>query len=334
MTQHIELDRPAPPRRRRVAVAASAVVLTAAAAAVVVASLHGGSPRAAATAGAGAHRTAAHRTAQPDNRIIRAGSPDPDWARTVAAVARLMAGTPVLPHAQRLSHAPVPALAEVMSEPGYSSHIVRWTSWWTAPGSVHAALSYFNTHRPPGLSADGSGSTGGPGVGTQDLFYGGVPTSAYESPTVDVEVATFGSGVAVRVDAYAVWLPSRTADSIIHDPTSVTVTLQARSLIGSKPPSTVRKTLPAGAAGRLGRLVNGLDGGVFIAHGCPAMSVEVDDTLVFRTAHGAFTVRDSTNPCADTASVRTPAGRQYLLQRGTLHEAVLAALDLRSFGGR
>ena len=197
-------------------------------------------------------------------------------------------------------------------------------------GTVHAALTYFTTHRPDGLTADGSGSTGGPATSARRTSSTwGRPKSAYASPTVDVEVASFGSGVAVRVDTYAVWLPSRTSDSMLHDSTSVTVTLQAHSLIGSKRSTDVRKTLPAAAAERLGRLVDGSRRGRVHRAQLPGdVGRGRRHAGVPHCARRLHRARPGTNPCADTASLRTPAGRHYLLQRGTLHAAVLAALHL------
>jgi hypothetical protein len=102
-----------------------------------------------AVAVAGALMVAAHRSV---NRPATDNSPT---AATLRAVQRLLEAAPVLPDAVEVDHAPVTALRQPF-ESVASTNLVARTRWWTAPGSVAAALAYLNAHSGPGTVGVGS----------------------------------------------------------------------------------------------------------------------------------------------------------------------------------
>lgn len=320
------------PRRRPVAVmlaAAAAVVLVAGIAVALAVGRGSGSTDAqkAPTQGAGPPSQPV-----PARTLITPGAADPSSALTRALLTRLLASTRLPAHSVRVSSAPVSVLRNPSTDSGYSTHEIRLTRWFTAPGSVSAASAYFSAHPPRGTTL-GSQGTDDDVVNVE--FDGGSRSEvASSSVTVVVDIAPYRGGVAVRIDAYAFWLPSRTTDSIIGVPTSAVATVTVAGQAYRKP-RTVTRHLTGSTAARLAHEIDDLPGGVEMVHSCPALFVTVTETLSFSTPRGTYVVRPTNSQCGQTTELRTPGGRTYPLGLGTLFTDVLSALGLpENYGQR
>lgn len=248
---------------------------------------------------------------------------------TLRAVERLLAAAPDVPGATPLDSSPTAALDQPGSSPA-SPNVIRRTRWWTAPGSPAAALQFFRTHQPAGVTASGTSSaTGGGGPTVQGLSFSASGTqwrrpAAYTELELLVSVTPLGSGVAIRVDADAIWLPQRTADQNIPLSVSAVDIVVARS--GSAP--TVRRTLGAATARSLATVVNHLPPATPGGISCP-MDRGFTDTLVFHDRRNLVTVRAEVGGCGPVivlVSGRTDG--PILQQANVLDHAVTNALGL------
>ena len=248
---------------------------------------------------------------------------DPHYRQTVDLVQRLLAQAPVLPHAQRRTTAPAASLAHAYSSHGTTDHEVRRTAWWVAPGSVVVAARFYRSHVIPGMTPESHGTdTSGDWA---DVSFDAHSTDATDVPSLDATMVAVPAGVAVRVDAFAIWLPSRRGTSRIADPTSVVVTAHGEWF--DRPARTVARTFGATDARRLAKVVDGLGTAVRTVHSCPPAPV-LTDTLVFRTPRGTYRVDNPNSSCGDVVELTAPGGSRTGLAYGHLHEAVLAALGL------
>jgi hypothetical protein len=146
--------------------------------------------------------------------------------------------------------------------------------------------------------------------------------TAYHLVTVLVAVESLGAGVAVRVDAMAVWIPTRPPDTFIGTVNSVDVTV----VRGSAAP-TVTRTLTGAGAQRLADAVDALDPETQVGpRPCPVGMYGFSDTLVFHGPGRTVTVFATVGGCGG-ATLVVDSGPQELLA-GLLDEAVLAELGL------
>ena len=146
------------------------------------------------------------------------GSGGPDGATTQAAriavtqqaADELADGVQLPAGAVASPSAPTQALAEAQGSPG-SKNLVDATRFYTVPGTIDAVLAYVKAHPPTSTYANGtSTSSGSDGVELEGVMFGRIATHDYAAPTVWVMATKFGTGVAVRVDAYLIWRPLRT----------------------------------------------------------------------------------------------------------------------------
>lgn len=253
--------------------------------------------------GRSTHPSATHR-----GPLVRSGStsaiPPPSGPVanpqriTARAVERLLARAPSLPGSTPIDHPPVKAVAKPMESPS-SANLIRHTRWWTAPGTMTETLAFFTAHPVRGTKPNGSSSAGGPsGITAQEVSFGPKGT-AWSNPTVYtelellVEVAPAGDGVAIRVDAEAVWLPQRTrAEHIPANVRSVDVVVNRNGRA-----DMVRRTLGAARARELAAVVNGLPVSVPGVFNCPNDQGWID-TLVFHSANGDIRVVAHAGGCA------------------------------------
>lgn len=225
------------------------------------------------------------------------GGTDSPQAITLRVVERMLASAPVVPGATRVDHSPTQALDQPLSTAGSPNTIGR-TRWWTAPGTPAATLQFVRTHLPAGLTAGGTSRSGGSGPDVQGLFFDATGTqwsrpASYTGLELLVTVTPLGSGVAIRADSEAIWLPQRTADQNIPlTAGSVDVVLDRR---GNAP--TVRRTLGASAARSLATVVNHLPVATPGITHC-AVNRGFTDTLVFHDQRGSVTVRAAVGGCS------------------------------------
>jgi hypothetical protein len=260
-----------------------------------------------------------------------ASTPHDPKAAAIGTAQAAIDGATVLPGASRLAHSPLALLNHPPSIPG-AQHVQR-TRFWTAPGTVDAAIAYLQRHPPAGFRLNGSGSAGGPGVpanGELDFQAG-----KYSSLLYNV-VADHG-GVAVRADAQVLWAPARSpADTVPTSVNSVDVVVVRQNSLTHQGAPTVQRTLTGVAAQSLSDIVNRLPRAVPVVHiSCPAMlgGTKWYDRLVFHSSGATVVVVDDMTGCP---TIEFTAGhRKPILLAGDLNKAVLHALGLPDgYGGR
>ena len=209
---------------------------------------------------------------------------------------------------------------------------LRRTGWWTAPGTIDTALEFTKHHMPAGMArTDGSGSS----VGMRSISFATATTpNAPYGVELDYVFATYHSRIAMRLDAWTVWVPIRPAWS--HVPASVTsvdVTVVRKAQdrrLGGAP--TVRRTLRDDAARRLATALNAKpsapDEGI---HTCPWSGVDASEVAVFHTPTGALRISHIGGACAFNAQITT-AGHSLPAEIHALdfENPLLAALGLPS----
>jgi hypothetical protein len=260
---------------------------------------------------------------------------DPHQA-AIRTAETIIATAPMVSGASQVDQPPLAVLDEPGSIPG-AQHVQR-TRFWTAPGTVDAAIAYLKSHPPPGLSPSGSGSAGGPGTPTVEMLTfeaGAFGTDTFKS--LQYSVVAFRGGVAVRADAQVIWAPRRSpADMVRSSVTSVDVVVVRKNPQLHQGAPTVRTTLTGAAARQLADVVNRLPRAVPTVHmSCPAMlgGEWWSDTLVFHSSGPTAEVVDNMTGCA---SITFQIGSRKTIQLdGNLNGPVLHALGLPAgYGGR
>lgn len=195
---------------------------------------------------------------------------------TLREVRRVIAAVPSLPGAIPAASSPSPLLDEPQSSVA-SRNKLDLARWWTAPGSVRAALAYLRAHPARGFTNDGSGTGSGPDGVVEDLTFVGPSGTAYADLSLCLAVTDVGHGVAVRADAQAIWMPKRPPAEMIRpaDVDSVAMTVIRPGL---HPP--VRRTVSGTRADHLAAAFNKLPLATPGAYACP-MSRGYIDRLVF-----------------------------------------------------
>jgi hypothetical protein len=256
--------------------------------------------------------------------IDRGSSPEPPGDRTARpvhrqpgdprqaadrAAARMIATAPVPPGAHELSAAPLRALAEPPSVPG-AQHVQR-TRFWTAPGTVTAAISYLEEHQPEGMHSSGSGRFGGPGIPTTRT----VEFQGDQLRSLQYSVVSYRGGVAIRADAQVLWAPRRDpADTVPASVTSVDVLVVRQNPQAHRGAPTVRRTLTGARARALAEFVNRLPRAIPLgAVSCPAGLVGEHwlDRLRFHTAGATAELVVDLSACPRAAF---QAGRRAAIQ--------------------
>ena len=289
------------------------------AAAVVAVSLLSGCAQANRSPKAGPSPTAPDRAGR--TTTISSVTSRSNKAITWREVRHVLADVPVLPGARPVRHPPSVALSKPTQAIGSPNRVMA-TRWWTAPGTVAAALRYLRAHPPTHLRVTGRGTFTSPDVVVKSLLLDGRDTTAYRQLTLVMAVTRNGRGVAVRADAEAVWLPRRMRAEHIDAAglTSVEVTITRP---GKAP--TVHRTLAGHRARVLATIVNHLQVRAPGTYHCPADLGYVD----FFTFHGRgpdVVVRAEATGCT-TVLVRVSGRRQPVLQGGSiLDRAAVKAL--------
>jgi hypothetical protein len=252
---------------------------------------------------------------------------------TEQVVARLLAGAPTVPGARAVDNSPTDALDQPMEEPA-SPSLIRRTDLWTAPGTTGAALEYIRSHLSPGFTPNGSSSWGGTGPAVQGLSFDASGrrwqrSGLYTGLELLVSVTPFGGGVAIRVDAEAMWLPQRGVDQRI--PLSVGSVNVVVDRYDSAP--TVHRTLGAANARSLAATVNHLAMYPPVVRHCP-MDRGFTDTLIFHAVRADIVVRADVDGCSSvTVRVNGHQSGPTLQGGGAFDQAVTRVLGLpREYG--
>lgn len=276
---------------------------------------------------AGRFPTSAPSKTAPDRAgrtlTISSVTSSPNKAIAWHEVRHVLAGVPVLPGGRPVRHPPSGSLAKPTQTIGSPNRVMA-TRWWTAPGTVPAALRYLRAHPPSHLRLTGHGTFTSPRVVVESLLLGGPATSAYRELTLVMAVTRHGRGVAVRADAEAVWLPRRTiaehldADGLVS--VDVTITRPAAA-------PTVHRTLTGHSARVLASILNRLPVMTPGIHSCPADLGDVD-SFTFHGQGPDVVVRAAATGCT-IVQVTVSGRRQPTLQGGsTLDKAAVKALQL------
>jgi hypothetical protein len=193
-----------------------------------------------------------------------------------------------LPAGARLQHTPVPApLLHETEDLGALTGVV--THWWKVPGKAAAVENYLGTHPPKGLI----GGISTPNIHGETVSDYGFPSGVKQPRTqVSVSVAQDGGHVDVRVQAFVVWTPTRTAvETIPASVTSARVVYQPLNLdetLGKKRAVTV-----TGANLRLiVRTLNKLEASSTLEHSCPGNAV---DSVTISVSYGTHRLTFAAN---------------------------------------
>jgi len=244
-------------------------------------------------------------------------------AVTWRKVHEVLAGVPVLPGARPVPHSPSTSLAKPAQTIGFPKRVMT-TRWWTAPGTVPAALQYLRTHPPAHLRLTGQETFTSPGVVVRSLLLDGPDTTAYRQLTLVMAVTRHGRGVAVRADAEAVWLPRRTYAEHIDAATLTSVDV---TITRPEAAPTVHRTVTGHRARALATIVNQLPVLTPGTYHCPA-DLGYVDSFTFHEHGPAVVVRADPAGCA-TVQVTVSGRRQPALEGGsTLDKAAVKALGL------
>jgi hypothetical protein len=151
--------------------------------------------------------------------------------RAAADAAAMVAAFIPPPHALRTGPLPVQWLARPVDQP-LGADLVTRTNWWRVASQPQAVVSWIQAHKPPGFAFLGGGN--GTGFVTArgiDVMWiitvtlPDVPGVLTERQLVATVAADGPGRVAIRVDAYSVWLPVRpAAETIPASARSVTIT--------------------------------------------------------------------------------------------------------------
>ena len=200
---------------------------------------------------------------------------DPHLPETVALLDRMVDAVILPPDAVVSRCSPASELSTIQvggASPGFAVDRFRW---WTSSLSPAQVLAFVTRHPPAGTTSSGSGVVGDIRSVT---FLGSAwpPSSGW--PEDVVSVTAVGTGTGIRVDADAIWIPSRTAaETVPEDVDSVDVTLLYR-------PTDVHRTLGRADARRIGAALNKLAPSppVYVSGGLAGDTGHVD-YLVFHT---------------------------------------------------
>lgn len=318
-------------RRRPLAPGLAVAAVLALALAVTVLALRGSNHSSGLPAGSGGTQPAG--SSLPPGPSVAAQSTSAAGDPQAAAQAKIQAAldSAPLPASAVSSDTDLPSVKDGFSTSA-SPNEVRKSLYWTAPGTVDAAISYLRNHPPAGMMSQsyGSGSDG-----QQDIEFATTPDDPSGYPVeLDYYLAPYGSGVALRVDAWTTWVPARPDWSIVPaDATSVDLTV-VREAYNVDPPGapTVQRTLTGDALAQLADTLNALPSrapeGV---HSCPAMLVRASELAVFHTPAGDIRVTRQMDNCSFNATITAPPRTDEAYVSGNdFTEAVLSALGLPS----
>lgn len=272
--------------------------------------------------------TAAPESPAPTPRTSSTSSPSPDTSmqRAIAQAQELLLKVPLLPGAQSIGESPISELDQPSTTTMVPTLIIR-TRFWLAPGDTDGAIAYFRAHPPAGMHEGASGLSSGVQPDTQFVDF-----ESGRNLKLQLTVVDFQGGVAVRADAQVIRVPDRPRWAYVSDSvTSAEVTVIREALdpaAGGAP--TVQRTVTGETLEQLARAVNGLPSrapeGI---HGCVAMSVRVQDRVVFHSSSGDLKV--VLGGCSFNAAISAPFGTRYAyVDAGQFRAAVLAAVGLPS----
>ncbi|MDT4920716.1 MAG: hypothetical protein QOI15_1618, partial [Pseudonocardiales bacterium] len=192
------------------------------------------------------------------------------------------------------------------------------------------AIEYFRTHAPNGMHLVSTGTSSGPGQPmVQSLQF-----EENKSFSLAFTVVASGSGVAVRVDAQLIRVPTRPEWAFVPDSvTSADVTVSRRTFDGEveKAP-TVRRTLTGDALVQLADAINALPSqapeGV---HGCIAISARTPwplDKVVFHAPGRDIQVMHAGLCMFNAVITPLPSHRHVYVDDVEFDKAILSALGL------
>jgi hypothetical protein len=277
------------------------------------------------------NRTGTSRPAAPDTSV--SSQPSTPEAEAMQLIDAAFAAAALPPGAVRVDHE-LPMTGQFSTST--SPNEVRRTGWWTAPGTVADVADYISSHRPTDMTVESSGSfhsTTTSAAGQTYDFATKAKNGGY-ALELDYVIASYQSGVAIRVDTWTVWAPIRPQWSYV--PASVTAVdvtvVRSSRTTGSVAlgAPTIRRTLTADAARTLAADMNRLpavapDG----VHSCPAPLLEASDDVVFHTPAGDLRMTKS-GTCSSGVAVtsgQSPADTVFV--RGTdFDKILLSALGL------
>jgi hypothetical protein len=218
---------------------------------------------------------------------VETSTQDPDYDATVRAVEQLLASVVEPVGATQVLSAPT---AELSGPPfGVDSSVVYRSTLWTVPLSLTDAETFYLGHRVAGSTEAKTWLEP-----VDEMIFRVPGGDAFAVATIYVDVMTYQSGVAVRVDAAAVWIPTKPASEYIGSVESADVTVDrngAAPIVGCR--------LTGAPAQRLAAAVDALrpepHSGLVIP--CPLSQYGGTDTLVFHAAGRTITAVATVGGC-------------------------------------
>ena len=221
------------------------------------------------------------------------------------AMQALLAKVVLPPGSQVAAAAPVPMLtAPAVTQ--LSTNLVDVSGWWTMPGTVDGVLAYLKAHPPAGTTGIGTASSGSPNDMAQAVMFDMAATHDYADPQLMITVSQDTGRVAVRVDAQAVWRPTRSQAETLTVAT-ITAGSADNNTLGGGGLSKSSVALTTAQVRQLVGLLNGLDTAAPGDRFCP--STITTRTLTFDTATGAvaFDLTNCVNVIVTVGGARQPA---------------------------
>jgi hypothetical protein len=197
------------------------------------------------------------------------------------AMQALLAQVALPPGSQVVTAAPVPMLTAPATTQ-MSTNLVDVSGWWTIPGTAQDTLTYIKAHPPTGTTASSTASGDASGTG-ESVSFDTTATSDYADPQLMIMVSADAGGVAVRIDAQAIWRPTRSAAETL-DAATVTAGSVENTGFGGTGPSGSSVSLTKVQVRQVVALLNGLYTAAPIVYHCPPSTTT--RTLSFDTVTG------------------------------------------------
>jgi hypothetical protein len=253
-------------------------------------------------------------------------SDDPHFAETLALVEHTLSTVPAPPDGTRTPLAPTPGLGAPELVRGDGNLIDR-AAFWTAPGSPAETIAYYKAHPPTGMTITVSGDASDRRTQHQYVVFA-PPDASANGIWVQFTVEAAGTGVGLRVDVSAIWVPTKPPSAYLGPVDSVDVTVTRPGFIPNQKSwgaPTVRRTLSGATAQALSAAVDALPMATNATRYCPADHGFVDDLVFHATTRTIHVVGEASGCFGVTVTID---GGPPVWLDGSIDKAVLAALGL------
>jgi hypothetical protein len=230
-----------------------------------------------------------------------------------------------LPGAKPLTQPPLGWLNGGLSTPSYTdlltpkAYDMSGATWWTAPGTVDAAFTYFQAlnmkslRLTPGEIADAGYRAGSTTAVTELSKF--LPSGlAHNALDLTYLIEKTSTGVAIRVNASTQWLPSHPSAAYLPATvSSVNVAIYGKSV--------VRRSLSAPAIATIAATLNNLTGATNNQASCYSAGLIGKDAMSFVAVGRTTSI--FIDPGCDYVRVSGPGSAKIVLLGGHLLDSVI-----------